>query len=237
METQSSNNQTRPVKEHKGNPWTAFLPVYGLVVILDIMVLSSEGLLSLREISKPLILGSLIAFFIWQYFPVKKRRERTFLLGLIFSFLGDGFLNYEGWFLPGLISFFMAHVCYILTFYCKKGSKNVWHPFFLPGILIWSGIVFRMIYEDLKELKPYVILYMAVLVFMALSMLTRKGKVSSRTYYTGLSGGIFFVLSDSVLAINKFAFTTFLAPQVIMFTYALAQLLLVRSFWTEQVSG
>ena len=237
MEKDARQTQQQITTAHPAKQWIWFGLIYAIIVMADIWILSHEHLRSYREVSKPLILASLILFFIWQAYPLKLWKERIFLLGLIFSLLGDGFLNYEGYFLPGLLSFFAAHVCYIITFFHKNGFKKIFHPVVFTGILIWTAMVYMLINGNLDALKPYVILYMFILILMALTMLSRKDMVSRAAFYSGLFGGLLFLLSDSVLAINKFAYNTFMGSQVIMLTYALAQLLLVRSILLQNTPG
>lgn len=171
-----------------------------------------------------------MVFYLWQSFPLRERREVFFFLGLIFSFLGDGFLNYEGYFLPGLFSFFTAHIFYVMAFTVKNGIKPLLRNPLTYLTLLYTGLIFNLLQEHLGALKPYVILYMVILFLLVLSVLSRQRSVSQPIYLMGITGAFLFLLSDSVLATHKFAFSIPWAPQIIMATYALAQLLLMRSF-------
>lgn len=221
---------------YKSSIWKPFTIIYAFIVIADLVVISNPEWKPYREWSKPLILASLILFFTWQAYPLKGYRKWFMLLALLFSFAGDGFLNYEGYFLPGLLSFFTAHLFYILVFFQRKNLRKILHPLILPLILICALGVYFTIADNLNALKPYVVIYMMVLSAMVLSLLTRKGLVSGFSYSYGILGGILFLLSDSILAINKFAVDTFLGSQSIMLTYALAQYFLLLSFLTEKDS-
>ncbi|MBL7473644.1 lysoplasmalogenase [Robertkochia sediminum] len=214
--------------------WLPFTLIYTVITAADIAVLSMDLPHVYREITKPLILIALMIFFVWKAFPLKNRRSWLFLGGLFFSFLGDGFLNYEGYFLPGLLAFFTAHVCYIAAFSMRKGFRQIWKTPIPYLTLSYAIGVFLWLEPHLGALKPYVVLYMIILVALVIALLSRKAMVSPSAYIIGLVGGYLFLLSDSLLAINKFAAPFFLAPQAIMITYALAQFLLLKSFLTSR---
>ncbi len=58
---------------------------------------------------------SVLIVFTWK--NVKTKSERLFLCGLIFSGLGDFFLDYDriNWFVFGLGSFLVAHLFYMMS--------------------------------------------------------------------------------------------------------------------------
>lgn len=228
-------NSSKALNNRFGNlnypkQWSLFTVIYFLIALADITVLSMENHQELREITKPLILISLMVFFILQTFPLPGRNQRYFFLGLFFSFLGDGFLNYQGYFLHGLFSFFTAHVFYAIAFLKRKGVRNLVKSIPAYMVLLYSGGVYFLLNPYLGALKPFVILYMIILITVFFTLLTRKSGVDKKVYYTGLTGGVLFLISDSLLAVNKFAFPTWLGPQLVMITYALAQYFLVKSF-------
>ena len=208
---------------------TIFPWIYGIFLISDIIILSNPDWAPYREYSKPMILGSLILYFLIRRYPIQNGREWLFLGGLIFSFLGDGFLNYEGYFIQGLGCFFIAHVFYIMTFLHKKGltrALSLKHLLILGG---FATVIFISIANHLGALKPYVTLYMIIIILMVVSLLTRKAYTPRTTYLIGLAGGIFFLISDSLLALNKFGHPFIGANQMIMITYGIAQFLLLRT--------
>ena len=72
-----------------------------------------------------------------------------------------------------------------------------------------------------------VMIYMIVILAMATSAFVRKGIVNKYSYNFVFIGAIFFMISDSILALNKFYEAIPLANILIMTTYALAQYLIV----------
>jgi uncharacterized membrane protein YhhN len=63
---------------------------------------------------------------------------------------------------------------------------------------------------------------------MAMQALFRYGRTNSKSFTLVFAGAISFMLSDSLLAINKFMQPLPLAGLAIMFTYILAQYLIVE---------
>ena len=86
----------------------------------------------LRFFTKPLLLPVLILIYITRSESEKTQVDKLFLAGLVLSFFGDLFLLFQWGFLPGLGSFLLAHVFYIISFR-KKTQKSIWR--FWPIIL------------------------------------------------------------------------------------------------------
>lgn len=170
-----------------------------------------------RFFTKPLLLPIII----WLYFTYSKqnvfRINQWFLSGLILSFLGDVFLLFGWGFMPGLGSFLLAHICYIIYF-LKIKKKNVWS--WLPFVFLYLGSFIYYIYPYLNEMKIPVVIYgitIATMLYFSIS-----------TYSSLLIlGAVLFVISDSVLAINMFVQHSIGKELVVMITYVLAQLMLV----------
>ncbi|WP_226798705.1 lysoplasmalogenase [Chryseobacterium bernardetii] len=172
---------------------------------------------SWRFFTKPLLLPIII----WFYFTYSQqnvfRINQWFLSGLILSFLGDVFLLFEWGFMPGLGSFLLAHICYIVYFF-KIKKKNAWS--WLPFVFLYLGSFLYYIYPYLNDMKIPVVIYgitIAAMLYFSIS-----------TYSSLLIlGAILFVISDSVLAINMFVQHSTEKELVVMITYVLAQLMLV----------
>ncbi len=143
------------------------------------------------------------------------------LLALLFSLAGDLFLlNKEKFFTYGLLSFLFAHLTYVFLF-SSLGSS--------PSILVGLITVFLMealyviIRKTLGKYARPVALYMIVISLMVFFSLGFNG---GGGLFIGF-GGILFVISDGVLAINKFYKSIKHSEAVILTTYYLAQLLIV----------
>lgn len=97
------------------------------------------------------------------------------------------------------------------------------------GILlsVYASIVLYLIFPNVGDLLPYVIVYMVVLLLLVLMAFLRKPYTNNLSYRLFLFGALSFMVSDSLLALNKFYQSFKMAAVAIMFTYALAQLLII----------
>lgn len=192
------------------------LVLLSIVFAFDLVFIAMDHS-SWRFFTKPLLLPVII----WFYFTYSQqntcRINRWFLSGLILSFLGDVFLLFGWGFMPGLGSFLLAHICYIVYFLRVK-KKNVWS--WLPFVLLYLGSFIYYIFPYLDEMKIPVVIYGITIATMLY--------FSIRTYSLLLIlGAVLFVISDSVLAINLFVQRSIGKELVVMITYVLAQLMLV----------
>jgi uncharacterized membrane protein YhhN len=187
---------------------------------------------SVRIISKPLLMILLILGV-----AASKIRPTAFkyllLAALFFSWLGDLFLLFDEahslYFIGGLLSFLIAHLFYIILFVKMKtilnprSTINKRAVFFL---LLYVGILFVLLYPKLGALKIPVILYALVLASMLIASLYACS-LSKRWQNACIIGALLFLLSDSILALNKFQNPFPTASFLIMLTYGLAQLFIV----------
>ena len=127
-------------------------------------------------------------------------------------------------FIVGLLSFLLAHVLYIFVFNIKRTNRNVVRVI-LPLVLYALALLFLLI-KGLNQLLIPVIVYMIAILAMVVFAFLRKDNVPNQSYAMVMIGAIFFVISDSILAINKFYKPIAYAHLLIMATYALAQYLI-----------
>ncbi len=211
--------------------WYSFL----LVSIGEIISLVA-GIELLHTICKPLIIVTLIIAYLSTV--SSEDRSRTLLLALFFSCAGDILLmlpdDKGSFFIMGLIAFLVSHVFYIFTYRQHQhvesenrlqGIQKVRLAF--PIILSGTGLVF-VLYPVLGDLKIPVIVYALVLVVMVLNALLRLGRTTSPSFWMVFAGALLFMVSDSLLAINKFLEPLAFGSLWIMGTYISAQYLIIK---------
>jgi uncharacterized membrane protein YhhN len=203
--------------------------------IIDI-VFTANGEYSSRVFTKPLILIALWGFFIFSSTAIKGTiLRKSMSAALIFSWLGDVLLMFPDLFLYGLGAFLMAHICYIISFKMAQtnpfaiGTVNFLRLFFvnLP-IYLAAAMVYFLINPGLGALKIPVVVYLVVIVLMVTSARERFGKTNAVSFWQVFIGGSFFMVSDGVLAINKFFQPFPESGVIVMGTYIIAQFLIVR---------
>ncbi|MBS1947790.1 MAG: lysoplasmalogenase [Bacteroidetes bacterium] len=187
----------------------------------------------LRHITKPLLLLFLIFY---SAAGTKKKGKLFFLLlcALFFSFSGDVFLLFEKetpyWFILGLAGFLIAHIFYIALFiHVKKGNrpKKKINAFVVLLIAAYTTCLYLLLSPSLGDLKVPVLIYSIVLSCMFLAGIHTFDFSQQKFGRLCIIGAAFFVMSDSLLAINKFYGSFEGSGFLVMLTYDLAQLLIV----------
>jgi uncharacterized membrane protein YhhN len=178
---------------------------------------------------KPLTTLLVIAWA-WPRGAAWPRQRRLILIGLWLSLAGDVFLLWpkEG-FLPGLVSFLLAHLAYIAAFSqpLRFGARPA--VFGLYAVIavailstLWGGVP--------PGLRVPVLAYVVCLASMAAQAAAwwRHAPALPEARFAAL-GGMLFMASDSLLAINKFATPLPASALWILATYWAAQMCIARS--------
>ncbi|CCO48162.1 conserved hypothetical protein [Vibrio nigripulchritudo SOn1] len=149
-------------------------------------------------------------------------------LGLAFSAIGDVFLMQpKDRFIAGLVSFFIAHVAYGCAFWSLiEGSMTAW----LPAVLFSAGImVYLLLLPSLGKLKLPVAFYILVIVQMTWAAGAWWLQDHSLAAKAAFVGAIVFMVSDLVLAMDRFRSAGRYAQQILMTSYYGAQALITYS--------
>jgi uncharacterized membrane protein YhhN len=212
--------------------------ILGLFVAVAVTEVMSQlfSLTELHHVVKPMLM---ILLGLYYFFSAGERRSNIVLMALIFSFLGDSFLLYESknsiYFILGLGSFLIAHVFYILAFRQNRFDAVDGEQLqtvqkarmAFPVILASTGLVV-ILYPHLGDLRLPVVVYAGVLMFMVLNALFRFQRTSLKSFWLVFVGAVLFLLSDSILAINKFLQPVGHAGVWIMTLYLAGQFLIVE---------
>jgi uncharacterized membrane protein YhhN len=202
------------------------------IVLADLIAVSMDSK-PLEYLFKPAIMLALGIYFFQQTKGISEKKQRNrLLLGAFFSFLGDVLLMFSGGFIFGLAAFLTAHIFYISAFYLdnsgfifKKNDRIV--P--ATGIIAYT-VVF--LYFVLPKIENGLILpvgiYGLTIMTMLLMALNRWKNVGSITFGWVLFGAIIFVVSDSILAINRFVQPLPWSGFLIMTSYSAGQFFIFK---------
>ncbi|MFD2543022.1 lysoplasmalogenase [Lacinutrix gracilariae] len=146
-----------------------------------------------------------------------KPYKNMLLIGLVFCLIGDVFLMFDAYFVLGLASFLIGHVFFIYAFTTINGFSTKWKT--LIPLLIISGFVFLFLKDHLGNLLIPVILYITCIVLMAWQALNVYIWKKEYGFLLITIGAFLFLVSDSVLAINKFVTNFTIAQFLISSTY------------------
>nr|WP_321231309.1 lysoplasmalogenase [uncultured Psychroserpens sp.] len=207
-----------------------FSIVYCLIVIAELITGSLEDFSSFHYLFKPAIVISLLIFFLLKCKTLNKKLRLIIASALLFSLAGDILLMFvdksPNYFLFGLVAFLLAHVMYVIAF-LKHRNKTL-NPFgFIAFLIVYAAGLFYLVKDGLNEMLIPVLIYMLVILSMSTAAYLRKGTISKLSYTLVFLGALFFMLSDSILALNKFYEPLAYSNISIMLTYAIAQYLII----------
>ncbi|MGM5470049.1 lysoplasmalogenase [Flavobacteriaceae bacterium LMO-SS05] len=207
-----------------------FALVFTLIVLLELVFSYFETLSPRHYVTKPLIVLSLMFYFLSCSKTLQKPIRNVTTLALICALAGDILLMFDDhnplYFIFGLVAFLMAHVFYIIV-YLKHRNKSR-QPFpFIVALLIFATGLFYLILDGLGDLLIPVVVYILVILTMTTTAFMRKGRVTHHSYVLVFLGALLFMISDSLLSLNMFYKPFPFANIGIMVTYALAQFFIV----------
>ncbi|OCB73220.1 lysoplasmalogenase [Flavobacterium piscis] len=208
-----------------------FFKIYIVFSILYLIVLFT-GHENLDLYLKPALIP-LLGFGV--YFHPKFLSRRILLNALIFSWIGDVILIFadiaEIYFILGLVSFLIAHITYCVLFNKQIiGEIQINKVLFGLGSLViafYLTAIILVLMPNLGDLKIPVIVYAAVISTMLLFAFNGYliWKKPGALYI--FLGAITFVISDSILAFDKFHAPIEKSSFFIMLSYLVAQYLIV----------
>lgn len=178
--------------------------------------------------SKPLLMPLLIGYFVSASRANRSPLKKFVVLALVFSWVGDTVLMFQNingmYFIIGLVAFLLAHVMYIVGFTkLKNSTTKVERLAIIVFFLAYSATLVIFLWPGLGNMKAPVMLYALVLTIMGV-----LGVIKSTTNHPYITFGVlFFVASDSILALNKFLIDVPFNGVLIMGTYIAAQWLIV----------
>lgn len=127
-----------------------------------------------------------------------------FLVGLGLSLVGDVALLGQGdrAFLVGLGAFLLAHLAFIAGF--LRGVPPGWPPLWTLGLVAFAILITRHLWPGVGALRLPVLVYSAVLLAMALAAACAHHSDPNPATRWALAGALCFVLSDTLLASDRF---------------------------------
>jgi len=188
----------------------------------------------LHYLTKPTATAFLLFLTLQIKHPASRHYRNAIALGLVFAIGGDFFLMLpQDYFMAGLICFLLTHCAYIYALLSD-------HAAFKPAVFIGFAAIALLIISGLWNSLPDgmhipVAIYAVALALMAALALNRAINMTIADRNTKQAakiaafGGIFFVISDSILAYGRFRFDIPLNPVWVLGTYYAAQWCFARS--------
>jgi uncharacterized membrane protein YhhN len=208
-----------------------------LFVFLSIIELATQWWTwtSVHNVVKPLLMPALL---LWYWLTAGPgQRSVWVLVALVFSCAGDTLLLFQQdarFFIFGLVAFLIGHLFYVFAYRQHQhgvetdalGNVRKLRMAF-PVLLAGIGLVV-VLYPVLGGMRVPVIVYAAVIQVMVITAIFRWGRTNNPSFLMVLVGALLFMISDSMIAINKFYAPFNQAGFWIMLTYLSGQFLIVR---------
>jgi len=157
--------------------------------------------------------------------------RKWLMLALALSLLGDVLLMGEGLFVPGLVAFLLAHLSYIQLF--RQDAPWLRCRRAVAMCISVAAVIFVGLDQNglPTELRVPVAAYVLVIATMAAQAWGRAKHLYSASSLWVAWGSLSFMLSDTLLALDKFVSPLPYAGLWVLATYYLAQGLIVRGFF------
>jgi sterol desaturase/sphingolipid hydroxylase (fatty acid hydroxylase superfamily)/uncharacterized membrane protein YhhN len=202
------------------------------VLFIDAAALATAsgalGIGGLHGVFKPLALALLIGFALTRDRAPEApgRFPRLLIAGLVASLAGDVLLMWPQFFVPGLVCFLLAHLAYIGLF--AQGVGLFPRPNALAATLGIGAVMYAFLWWGGLPggLRIPVGLYVVVIACMAAQAIGRAAVVGDPAALKVAVGACFFMLSDSLLATNRFVLPLPVASLWVLATYYAAQWLI-----------
>jgi len=222
-----------------------FTPLFGLVAALAVLDWVSVWR-GWRKVEVAAKTGTMLAMLGWL---VQAGWEYPglgwYAAALFFSLLGDiALLLSDRWFLAGLVTFFIAHLCYIVSFNLTVPPVSIW--LFTLVVLVYGTaiLVLRPIRAALaadphrRKMVIPVMLYGSVLALMTYSALLMPLRTGwGAAGWVVAAGGVSFMASDSLLASTRFVRNFPHSRVLVHMTYHIGQALIIFGALWNTVGG
>lgn len=142
---------------------------------------------------------------------------KLILIGLVFCLLGDSLLLFEQFFVPGLSAFLLGHLIFLRAFSSLGGFKFRALPLLL--ISMATVAIYLWLLPELGDTRIPVGVYMVVLgtmVWQGICLwLWNPNPFTKMVAFAA----ILFMISDTIIAVNKFIAPSDYASVAILITY------------------
>jgi len=211
---------------------------FSLYFVLSLTVITVQlmGIHTLENFLKPLLMPTLIIGYFWLKDSKFQKFDYLIIAALFFSMLGDSFLMpYFNIFMAGLGSFLVAHIFYLIAFIPEIKApihfdfkKRI---FALIAFLFYASLIITLFWKLISiSASPLLIIsigiYATILYTVFISALLRNTS-TAQSHQLILIGAALFLLSDGLLAFNKFVNTIPFSRLWVMSSYTAAQAFIV----------
>ncbi len=215
--------------------------------------------------TKPFVLPLIAVYYFLSVNGTWSKLHKLMMFAFLFSWFGDvslmltpetpadtslmGIPKSPYCFLAGLGSFLVTQILFISAFrraVSVSGGSGILFSklYYVPFLIYWVSILCIVLpplqHNAEKQIVTVpVIVYAAVLISMAATAFSRRGKTNSQSFWLTFAGACIFVISDSLIALNFLALPQpgFYAGFSIMSTYVIAEYLIAEGVLSHENSS
>ncbi|NER17713.1 lysoplasmalogenase [Spongiivirga citrea] len=215
----------------------SFIGLFLLILTVDLVFKNYEHLAGYRIVSKPLVIISLLVYYISNSRSLEKDVKNPILVALVLLIIGDFcFLAFENdiFFNLGFVAFMVANFFYFKAFLANTDFNfKLLIPFWiLCGVYFFVMLSYLYLSIDLY-LMPMMIFFI-IMVSMANVALMRYKMVNNSSFYFVFIGTLFYLYSISLIAFDKFDMPVTYQYTLEMASYGLGHLLIVLGMLEEK---
>jgi uncharacterized membrane protein YhhN len=212
-----------------------YIQIFIAIVFVAVFILNlytdKYEIQKLKALTKPLLVPLIILFYLTSAVHI----NWYIVAGLFFGFIGDLALMGRNkiFFAIGLCAFLVGHLFYTLVFLQSIQyfeAVPYWFFIFLIPYILYGYRILKILSPNLGKTIVPVVVYMCAILIMSFTSLCRIWNGFTLQFVLPFVGSLFFIASDSVLSYNKFDDPSKNYETTIMFTYILAQVLIVAGF-------
>jgi uncharacterized membrane protein YhhN len=202
------------LNQQNQTPMNLLVIAYIIIGAMEVLA-EATGNSTLRFVTKPLLMPVLMLFYHQSTKLTFSSFDKKIMMALFFSWFGDVFLMFvfknELFFLAGLGSFLLAHIFYVIAFTAVTNKsaeallpKKAW--ILIPLIAYFVMLMVSFFSKVPGEMKIPVAVYSATIAAMVAMAVNRYKRVNDKSFSLVMAGALLFMLSDSIIAVNKFLY-------------------------------
>ena len=135
-------------------------------------------------------------------------------------------LSYANIFIFGLVAFLVGHLFYTVLFFRYAKSPDGFGKVMMAGLVLFAGVMIWIFRGINPALYGPVVLYILVIVTMSIGALLVPAE--NRLLFWG---ALLFIVSDVVLALNKFLVAVPYGRVINISLYFIAQFMIIMAAW------
>lgn len=228
-----SNATMRPASSRGADVAIAVLAIGAIAGITFASAGEIDGWRWLHWICKPLATLCILWTVLRTEPAVSPRYRRWMAAGMVASLAGDVFLMLpQDAFVAGLVSFLLAHLCFIVAL--LGDSRFAERPLGMLACVAYGALNLWALWPSLPDaLHVPVVVYVLVLAAMGGQAVVRARRHAmdelAASAQWSMAGALIFMLSDTLLAWDRFRFVIPMSGMWVLATYYAALWCLARS--------